>query len=34
MDADDARDALRNDTFFEDNLSNYYYYLLYDEFGR
>ena len=29
-----ARDALRNDTFFEDNLSNYYYYLLYDEFGR
>ena len=34
MSADDARDALRNDSFFEDNLSTYYYYKLYDEFGR
>lgn len=34
MSAAEARDAVRNDTFFTDNLSQYWYYKLYDEFGR
>lgn len=34
MSADAAKNTLRTDPFFEQNLSTYYYYKLYDEFGR
>lgn len=34
MPKDEARAAVRNDEFFEENLSQYWFYKLYDEFGR